>query len=261
MIRTRWLIGAAFAVPLAAVAAVYFYHPDGDIIDDSIRSIGFYPLMPPSTLRAPGSIYYVSPDGRYYSMLCEVDPARLSNVMRVSPTTKQVSTELKKAKVGFGASVLTNVSSSEDASLLQSVKLELDDVEVGEISLETLGAIADELLQRDSCSRQVERYLQAGDYVCQGQQVLKATTNYAVEYDNLAKASASRAAPELDKAAEVIKVNVDADAHVVGSKIRSGKGLYFGIKLAPRCMYLPNGRALRPPLSLWQRVMNRVGFV
>jgi hypothetical protein len=259
---TKVLWGAVVAVPFAIVAWVYLHPEEPDGIDKAVRSIGFYPITPPSNLRGPGSIYYVSPDGNYYSLLCEVEPDRLKRVWRSSPTAKQVSNELKKAKVGLGADVLNRVSSSADADLLQTIKLELDEVEVGEVSLEELATIADELLKRTPCAQQVERYLHSDEYVCQGQQVLKATTNYSVEFNDAAKASVKRPVPEggIKDAAQVIKANVDADARVEGSKILSGKGLYYGIKLAPRCMYLPGKKGRRPPLGIVQRFLNFVGW-
>jgi hypothetical protein len=239
--RLKWSLGSLIVItPFVAVAWVHFYSPDPDKLDEAIKSIGFYPITPPTNLRAPGSIYYVSADGQQYTMLCEVDPARLLSVMRTSPTNKQVSTELRKVQLGISAEIRRQLESTADAKLVEATKLELDDVEVLEVSLEDLAIIADELMHRGSCDSVVRKYLEEGDTVCQGQQVLKATTIYSVALDNTGEG-------ELKRTAEVIKLNYASDATVEEGKIISGKNLYYGMKLTPRCMFLPGQSSKRPP--------------
>jgi hypothetical protein len=249
-LKSKWILGLfAVVTPFATVAGIYFYSPDPDKLNEAIRNIGFYPITPPTNLRAPGSIYHVSSNGKYYTMLCEVQLERLSSVTRTSPTNKQVSTELRKARLGVSAEIIQQVQSSTDAKLMETIKLDLDDVEVLEVSLEDLATIADELLKRETCLRVVRKYLEEGDYVCQGQQVVKATTTYTVAVDNSATG-------HLQKTAELIKFNLDSDARIEGDKIVSGRNLYYGMKLAPRCMYLPDHSSRRPPLTWWQRTLN-----
>ncbi|WP_161855812.1 hypothetical protein [Bradyrhizobium sp. CCBAU 051011] len=226
------------------------HKPNPDKLNEAIVDIGFYPITPPTSLRAPGSLYHVSSDGKYYSMLCEVEPQRLVAVTRTSFTNKQVSSELRKARLGVTTELLRNIETTVNAKLVESVKLELDDVEVLEVSLEDLAVIANELLHRGTCDQEVRRYLQEGDYICQGQQVLKATTKYTVAFDDTATGL-------LNRTAEVIKLTFDADARFEGGQIISGKNLYYGMKLAPRCLYLPGQRSRRPPLSFWHRITDR----
>jgi hypothetical protein len=236
--------------PLGAVGAVYMHKPNPDKLNEAIEDIGFYPITPPSSLRAPGSLYHVSSDGKYYTMLCEVQPQRLVAVTRTSFTNNQISTELRKARLGVNADLLRNIEASANVKLVESVKLELDDVEVLEVSLEDLAIIADELLHRGTCDQEVRKYLEQGDYICQGQQVLKATTKYTVAFDDTATGL-------LKRTAEAIKLAYDTDATVEGGQIISGKNLYYGMKLAPRCLYLPGQKSRRPPLSVWYRMADR----
>jgi hypothetical protein len=247
----KWgAIFLACAGPPGAVASVYLHKPNPDKLNEAIVDIGFYPITPPTSLRAPGSLYHVSADGKYYTMLCEVQPQRLVAVTRTSFTNNQVSSELRKTRLGVTTDLLKNIESSAGAKLVEAVKLELDDVEVLEVSLEDLAIIADELLHRGTCDQEVRKYLQEGDYICQGQQVLKATTKYTVAFED----SASGA---LKRTAEVIQSTYDSDARYEGGQIISGKNLYYGMKLAPRCLYLPGQRSRRPPLNLWQRMANQ----
>jgi hypothetical protein len=247
----KWgAIVLACAGPAGGVAAVYMHEPTPDKLNEAIVDIGFYPITPPNILRAPGSIYQVSSDGKYYTMLCEVDPKRLVDVTRTSPTNDRVSSELRKARLGVSADFLRNIKTKADAKLVEAVRLELEDVEVLEVSLEQLAVIADELLKRETCDQEVRKYLEVGDYVCQGQQVLKATTKYTVAFDDSSTGL-------LERTAGMIKLAYDADARVEGEQIVSGKNLYYGMKLAPRCLYLPGERSRRPPLSFWYRITNR----
>ena len=247
----KWgAIALVCVAPLSAAAAIYMHKPNPDKLNEAIVDIGFYPITPPTSLRAPGSIYHVSADGKYYTMLCEVQPERLIAVTRTSPTNNQVSSELRKARLGMSADILQNIESKADAKLVESVKLELDDVAVLEVSLEQLAIIGDELLKRGTCDQVVRKYLEEGDYICQGQQVLKATTKYTVAFDDTATGL-------LKRTADLIKFSYDSDAKLEGGQIISGKNLYYGMKLAPRCLFLPGQKSRRPPLSSWNRVANQ----
>src|SRR5437660_8458064 len=117
--KLKWVLGAFAAVtPLAVIAGVYFYSPDPDKLNEAIINIGFYPITPPTNLRAPGSIYHVTSNGKYYTMLCEIQPERLSSVMRTSPTNKQVSTELRKATPGIITKIIEQVNANADDRLM-----------------------------------------------------------------------------------------------------------------------------------------------
>jgi hypothetical protein len=235
--------------PLAFVAATYLRTPPNKL-NEAIIAIGFHPITPPMLLRAPGSIYHVSSDGQDYDMLCEVAPDRLVGVTRTSSSTTQVTSELRKAQYALDSKIVHSIQSRADAKLAESVKLELDDVQVLEVSLEDLSIIADELFHRDSCDREVKRYLENGEYVCQGQRVLKASTKYVAAYDNTAAGS-------VEHATELIKNNFDPTVSIQGGQSVSGANLYYGMKLAPRCLSLVDAkRQPRPPLSLWDRLVN-----
>lgn len=235
--------------PLAFVAATYLHKPPNKL-NEAITAIGFYPITPPVLLRAPGSIYHVSSDGHDYDMLCEVSPDRLIGATRTSSSTTQVTTELRKAQYAIDSKVVHSIQSRADAQLAEALRLELDDVQVLEISLEDLSIIADELFHRASCDREVKRYLENGEYVCQIQRVLKASTKYVAAYDNTAAGS-------VEHTTDLIKNTFDPTVSIQGGQSVSGTNLYYGMKLAPRCLSLSDAkRQPRPPLSLWDRLVN-----
>ncbi|SCB36050.1 hypothetical protein GA0061099_1005416 [Bradyrhizobium yuanmingense] len=247
----KWgaLVAIVSIAPLAFVAAIYLQKPPNRL-NEAISAIGFHPITPPMLLRAPGSIYHVSANGRDYDMLCEVSPDRLVGVTRSSASTTQVTSELRRAQYALDSKIVHSIQSRTDAKLAESLRLELDDVQVLEISLEELAIIADELFQRESCDREVRRYLENGEYVCQGQRVLKASTRYVAAYDNTAAGS-------VQHTTDLIRNHFDPTVSVQGGQSVSGANLYFGMRLAPRCLSFKDAkRQPRPPLSLWNRLVN-----
>jgi hypothetical protein len=235
--------------PLAVVAATWLHKPPNRL-NEAITAIGFHPITPPVLLRAPGSIYHVSSDGQDYDMLCEVSPDRLVGVTHSSFSITQVSSELRKSQYSLDSKVVRSIESRADAKLAESLKLELDDVQVLEVSIEDLSIIADELLHRESCDRAVQRYLANGEYVCQGQRVLKASTKYVTAYDNAAAGS-------VEHTTDLIKNTFDPTVSVQGGQSVSGANLFYGMRLAPRCLSLADAkRQPRPPLTFWDRLVN-----
>ena len=106
-----------------------------------------------------------------------------------------------------------SIQSRADAQFAESLRLELDDVQVLEVSLEDLSIIADELFHRESCDREVKRYLENGEYVCQGQRVLKASTKYVAAYDNTAAGS-------VEHTTDLIRNNFDPTVSIQGGSKR-----------------------------------------
>ena len=95
----KWgaLVAIVSIAPLASVAAIHLRTPPNRL-NEAITAIGFHPITPPVLLRAPGSIYHVSPNGQDYDMLCEVSPDRLVGVTRTSSSATQVTSELRKTQ-------------------------------------------------------------------------------------------------------------------------------------------------------------------
>jgi hypothetical protein len=254
--RAVALLASCFIVA-APVLWVWRSRPKTDQLTATIQRIGFYPVNPPNRLRGPGTIYHISSDGKWTSALCTVGDERLKSVLRISLTEKTVSEELKRASIGVEADLLARATTRAEAELLQKVSYSLDDVQVYEVSLEELANIATELQERKSCTDQILQYLRAGDYVCQGQQVLLATASYTATIDDGATTSASMSAEELKN---VIQAHVDPKARVTGTLKVGGEGLYYGMKLAPRCLALPGEVNKRSPHTWADRMMNRLGW-
>ena len=113
--------------------------------------------------------------------------------------------------------------------------------------------IYSQLMAQEDCNDAVVEYLNAGGYVCQGQQILEAT----VEYD-LRRRSANRRCRRSDKSTAVAKAirwrrmptrmrksTSNRDGLVTGSALK------YGIAMNPTCL---------TPTGHFQRVLPRNGF-
>jgi hypothetical protein len=251
-LRRRLIVGLiVLAAIVGAPAYVFLMPPDQSYLDEAIRKVRFYPITPPTTLRAPGTIYVVSSDGQPTSALCEVNATRLKDFIHESLTETQVAQALRKASIAADAAVEQTLKARIKGDIIESVNLSLEDVSVLEVSIANLRTLATEMQNDTACADSILEYLNAGENVCQGQQVLKATTKYSIQTKRAAEGQAS--AQELKAA---VRATIDPRADFDGSTVKAGVGLYYGMRLAPRCMALRGERIKRAPVSWLNRFLN-----
>jgi hypothetical protein len=249
----RLLLLVAAAIVMAAIglpAYVFLTSMDQSYLDEAIKKVQFYPITPPTTLRAPGTIYVVNRDGQPTSALCEVNPTRLKDFIHESLTETQVAQALRKASFTADASVEQNLKARVKGDIIESVNLSLEDVSVLEVSIANLRTLAAEMQNDSACAESIVEYLSAGEYVCQGQQVLKATTKYSIQTKRDAEGHASQ---EITSA---VRATIDPNANFDGSSVKAGVGLYYGMRLAPRCMALKGKPVKRAPVTWINQVLN-----
>jgi hypothetical protein len=246
----KWWLTLFCLVPSSVFATVWLGAPSGTL-DDEIRRLGFYPLIPPVTLRTPGSIYYVSHNGSEYAVACEVAPDRLTGVVHDSDSSDSVASSFRAVQFRMDSEAIRNVLSSTEAKLSESIRLELKNVHVLEVTLENLAAISTELQQRSTCREALHSALANNDFLCQGMQVLKASAKYVV-------ATNTSSEVKLHEATELIKTNIDPNVRMESEQASIGDDLYYGMKLTPHCMAdrFPPPPLPRPPVTYWNRLVN-----
>jgi hypothetical protein len=140
--------------------------------------------------------------------------------------------------------------------LVESVSFSLENVSVLEVSIENLRVLSSELQKNPACADSIVDYLNAGEHICQGQQVLKATTKYAIHTKR--EVGGDLVATLRD----AVRATIDPQASVDGATVTTGQGLFYGMRLAPRCMALP-GQKLEPPPAgggAVSRLLDRIGL-
>jgi len=248
------------AVPLIAVPlGLYSSSPSPQGLDGVLRDMGFYPVNPPSTLVGLGSLYNVSPDGRNYTTVCEVDPALLVGRIKTSPSTRYAAQQLQDASYAWDARLAKLVSTKLSSDVVDSLTLSLSDVTVLEVPLALNEEILTKLTEDPNCDSAVHRLLENNEFVCQGQGVLAATVEYRVNV----KSGVQDATEAKREAINAVKSTVEAHTNVqimqTDEKLVTGTALHYGVKLNPTCLALPTARHGRYLPRGWvDRVMNFV---
>jgi len=137
-------------------------------------------------------------------------------------------------------------------------------VHLYEIALGTNHKIYNKLMAQDDCNKAVLDYINAGGYVCQGQQILEATVEYDLKLEG-GRTMDAGAQTDATAVARALKVathaytNAKLDEH--SGRLVTGTALKYGIAMNPTCLTPLTGRFRRVlPRSRFDRVMNFVKF-
>jgi len=244
---------AVVAVPVAVFAARAVFSGNGDF-ESTIVEAGFYPLTPPSKQVVPGSLYQVSKDGRFYTTICRADSADVALYTEVSEAEDVTAKSLEDGRFDLTAEAEQAINASLNGSLVRGVQYSLRDVAVLEIPLERNEEIFVKLTSRKPCHDVVQRLLERGDLVCQGQAVLRATVEYRLVSSGSAEAVASLLGSTIKSALEgALKTSIVFD----DGRLVSGVNLHYGVRVNPICVTLPTDELPRhlPPVRSAQVAM------
>ncbi len=174
--RTPYIVGAALAlVAIVAPAAWYFTaRPNEDQLNNDLRSLGYLPITPPSNLLNLGSLYYVDSDVKFFKTICSVKNDDLKDAVVESPSTSTLADELHAGQYSIGVKLDSGTAGSGHGDVgdkyVTKIHYSLSDVHLYEIALGTNHRIYSQLMAQEDCNDAVVEYLNAGGYVCQGQQ-------------------------------------------------------------------------------------------
>ncbi|MBL8586833.1 MAG: hypothetical protein JNM23_08840 [Bradyrhizobiaceae bacterium] len=209
--------------------------------DEVVRAIvdaGFDPLVPPTRLRGPGSLYEV--EGRSYRVVCPVDPSQLSGKLQKSPTVDRVRNRLESGGFSLAANYLAKINGKLGGDRLTSIQFSLTNVEISEVAEQYLSEIQDALLSQPSCQSIVTKLLRAKKKVCSGYAALSATTSYKVNVASKFAAEENKQ-PVLEKVKSVIEEHAGSEIKISSDDELKGEGLFYGIQLSRLCMTLDDG--------------------
>lgn len=243
----RYLISIVPAIAILGVGYVYWEYTsnrvDHDLNQTIITKLRFFPLVPPSNLRGPGTIYLVADDGQPESALCIATPELLNKVLRYSSTQTETIQQSHSASFAIGSDLEKRLKARVKGGVIESVTFSLEDVSVHEISIADLFMLSREMQKVEDCAAAVEQYLKAGKRVCQGQQGLKATARYSVRVRKGADTSAA-----VDAIVTAVQATTEAKTEFDGSQLTLGVGLFYGMRLAPLCHFLSTGTPQEAPV-------------
>jgi hypothetical protein len=147
-----------------------------------------------------------------------------------------------------------NLKEQVKGDLVESVSFTLENVSVLEVSIANLRVLAGTLQKDSACADSVYDYLKAGLHICQGQQVLKATTKYSIQTKREVGGEV------VAQLRDAVRATIDPQASVDGSTVTTGEGLFYGMRLAPLCMALPDQPNEGPPMPSKGGLLKRFGL-
>jgi hypothetical protein len=269
MRKSHFIAAALVLIALFVPGAWYLTsRPSEDQLNDSLKSYGYLPINPPSNLMSLGSLYYVDSDVRFFKTVCAVEKDDLKDAVAESPGTTTLSDELRSGNYVIGVKLDAETVGAGhggiDDKFVTKVHYSLSDVRIYEIALGTNRRIYNKLMANDDCGNAVLEYINAGGYVCQGQQILEATVEYDLRLES-GRTIGTGVQTDANAVAKAIKVAMHADTTAQldekSGRLVAGSALKYGIAMNPTCLSPLTGRFQRVlPRNTFDRLMNFVKF-
>jgi hypothetical protein len=230
------------------------YNAEQDDLDVALREINFLRIKPASKLHTVGALYFIDWwDLANKSVICSPPKEIVAKYVRhsksaaIGGTRTLQGTYTSQIKAKAGQSI--NGKGSLDDKRFITARYELFDVNIDEIELGPSSEVYDQLMQTQSCSDEVAKYLKSG-YICQDLQLLKASVRFKGY-------SETDAGANLDSDTEkALGAEIEAELGVrvteKEGRSTSGAGLQWGIQMTPLCM--------TPEHALFNRTLPRNNF-
>jgi len=252
---------AAVLIPLSAYVSM---KPSKDPLGEKLRSYGFFPIEPPSTLVGVGSLYYVSPDIRQFTAICNADANDVGGFMNESRSL-QIQQNLKE-NGSFAANVNLDLrplmKGGVESGFTQTVHFSLTDVLLDEITLGDNGLVYAKLMNKPGCNAAAAQLINSDGYVCQGQRVLRAraeietdrTTNSKVTGNAAATFSGTGDGVTSDGSTQIDRSIVELEGLPFADLV-----LTYGVEMNPICLAPRTARFARTlPRTTFGRAYNYV---
>jgi hypothetical protein len=259
-------LAAMVAGTMTAAAAYEWNKPSTDPLDDTLREYHFRRINPPSNLITLGTLYYVDPVAKSYTLICAADKSDLDGHVVASPTWELQEKLERKGRFNTGVTVdfRAAIKGGVDNNYVQSVHASLTQVVLEEIPLAPNRRIFAKLMDDPDCARIAVELVEAGGYVCQGQKTLQATAEYklARDVENKLEVDGKLTPDELK---EIMREAIESQAHesvaIREDRLFAGSALKYGILMNPTCLMPKRGRFDRIlPDTTFDRVMNYIKF-
>jgi hypothetical protein len=260
-------MASVFVMVAVPSAAYYTMTPASDPLSARLRDYNFFPLKPPSNLMDVGSLYYVSADVSDFRRICAAEKADVEGRVSDSPSWEIEETLNQRANLATNVEIrlVSLFSGKVNGDTVQKSHFTLTGVLLKEIELGSSGLIYSKLMHKPECSDEANRELQAGGYVCQLQEILRATAAYQVDRDSESSLG-GHSTPAPSQSDGVVRTAVaEAQSNESlterQSGVFTGQELTYGVAMNPTCLAPKDSRFPRIlPRSRLDRAVNFVLF-
>jgi hypothetical protein len=265
MLRARLIAVASIVVVTAVPATDYFIsQPSSDPLSQRMRDYNFFPLRPPSNLMDVGSLYYVSPDVSDFKQICAAEKADVDGAVSESRSW-QIQEDLNQSgnlAMNVEVRFVTLLTGKVRDNYVQKTHYSLTDVLLDEIQLGSSGVIYRKLMNKPECSQEAMKELQAGGYVCQLQEILRASAEIRLDRDTQRELQ-TRAAAVSGETRESVKTTIATQGVETRAEQENGSyigpALTYGVAMNPTCIAPEDARFPRIlPRTRLDRVVNFV---
>ena len=237
--RSIWL--ASLALPIAVVipALWVFFRPQPVAPVRDIEAViktyyGFEPLMPPSRLREPGSIYLV--EGNSLRKICVATPELLAGKVQESKTVNQKHQNEEDSQFSLSGSFVRALNGKLSGARVATVEYGMKDTFIREIAEEYLLEIERTLMAKKDCDDKVTALLNANKRVCSGYSSLAASIYYRVRFDRSSDVTAKTELAGVIK--EAIEETSGGSVSIRNAEEFVGENLIYGVLLSSSCIVI-----------------------
>jgi hypothetical protein len=239
------------------------YNAKQDELDVALREINFLRLRPASKLHTVGALYYMGWwDPSNFTVICSPPKEMLAKYVRHSKSAAIGGARTLQgtftSHISAKAAQPINGKGSLDDRRFITARYELADVNIDEIELGPSSEVYDKLMQIQSCSDVVTKYLKSG-YICQDLQVLRASVVF--KRDSETDTGANLDSDTEEKLGAEIEAELGVSVTDTEGRSTSGEGLQWGIQMAPLCISPDHARFDRMlPRNNFDKILNFVKF-
>jgi hypothetical protein len=239
------------------------YNAKQDDLDVALREINFLRLKPASKFHTVGALYFIGWwDPSNVTVICSPPKGILAKYVRHSKSailggTRTLQGTYTSHISAKGGQPINGNGSLDDKRFI-TARYELTDVNIDEIELGDSSDVYDQLMQRQSCSDVVTKYLKSG-YICQDLQVLKASVLF--KRDSETDTVANLDSDTEKKLGAEIEAELGVRVTDTEGRSTSGEGLQWGIQMTPLCISPDHARFDRTlPRNNFDKILNFIKF-
>ena len=221
---------------LGTLYAIYFViSPTPVTLGKVLREFGYHEVIPPSNLFGPGTFNSVEDIGNQSVKLhptCNIEPYVLERLWEEYPTVDKLMHAQLSREFDVTSEFMRNLESVISGKQIKVAHLSLQNVRIVLLTQENLLKLRDRYL-KGTCEQAIIHNTKNGACVKQSKAVLKADLVYTVSFEENANMK-----QHISNGTQKIKHTFGLERVSDAENIVSGKQLFYGVKLSPKCLLL-----------------------